>query len=99
MQTTTSPHFIYLFLDGVGLAPTGPANPFSPNDGPGEPMPYLAERLGGSLLAGLEISRPELLLKPIDARLGVAGRPQSATGQTALYTGRNAPAFLGRHLT
>ncbi len=62
-------------------------------------MPFLAARLGGSLLAGSEIARPDLLLKPVDARLGVPGRPQSATGQTALYTGRNAPAFLGRHLT
>jgi len=31
--------------------------------------------------------------------LGVPGLPQSATGQTALYTGCNAAAFLGRHLT
>jgi 2,3-bisphosphoglycerate-independent phosphoglycerate mutase len=40
-----------------------------------------------------------MLFKPVDATLGVPGRPQSATGQTALYTGRNAPEFLGRHLT
>ncbi len=33
-----------------------------------------------------------------DATLGVAGRPQSATGQTALFTGMNAAAILGRHL-
>ncbi len=62
-------------------------------------MPFLSGLLGGALLSGLEIDRPGLLLKPIDARLGVEGLPQSATGQTALYTGRNAPAFLGRHLT
>ncbi len=34
---------------------------------------------------------------PIDACLGVPGLPQSATGQTALLTGVNAPQMLGRH--
>ncbi len=34
---------------------------------------------------------------PADACLGVPGLPQSATGQTAIYTGENAPAVLGRH--
>lgn len=33
-----------------------------------------------------------------DAQMGVPGLPQSATGQTALLTGINAPAHLGRHL-
>lgn len=55
--------------------------------------------MGGPLLTDLYVDRPDLLLKPIDPTLGVAGLPQSATGQTALYTGRNAPAFMGRHLT
>ncbi len=35
---------------------------------------------------------------PIDASLGVPGLPQSATGQTALLTGINAPALAGRHV-
>lgn len=35
---------------------------------------------------------------PTDASLGVPGLPQSATGQTAIVTGKNAPAILGRHL-
>lgn len=34
---------------------------------------------------------------PLDACLGIPGLPQSATGQTAMLTGRNAPAVLGRH--
>ena len=34
---------------------------------------------------------------PVDARLGVEGMPQSASGQAALYSGRNAPAETGRH--
>lgn len=92
--------FIYLFLDGIGLAPAGPDNPFTPASvDSSDPMPFLSRLLGRPLLEGPEIHLPELLLKPVDATLGVPGRPQSATGQTALYTGRNAPAFLGRHLT
>jgi len=34
---------------------------------------------------------------PVSAGLGVAGVPQSATGQTALFTGINAAEVLGRH--
>ncbi len=36
-------------------------------------------------------------LVPVDACLGVAGRPQSATGQAAIITGINAAARLGEH--
>jgi 2,3-bisphosphoglycerate-independent phosphoglycerate mutase len=36
--------------------------------------------------------------QPIDACLGVPGAPQSATGQTALLTGVNAPHLMGRHI-
>ncbi|MBN2090873.1 peptidase [candidate division KSB1 bacterium] len=35
---------------------------------------------------------------PLDPTLGVAGLPQSATGQTALLTGVNAAKVLGYHL-
>ena len=35
---------------------------------------------------------------PVDAAMGVPGLPQSATGQTALLTGLNAPAAVGRHV-
>jgi len=34
-----------------------------------------------------------------DATLGVPGLPQSATGQTTIFTGLNAPAVLNRHLS
>lgn len=36
---------------------------------------------------------------PIDATLGVDGIPQSATGQTALFTGINAAEVLNRHIS
>ncbi len=35
---------------------------------------------------------------PLDARLGVDGLPQSATGQATLFTGVNAARELGRHV-
>ena len=34
-----------------------------------------------------------------DASMGVEGLPQSATGQTAIFTGVNAPKVLNRHLS
>ena len=35
--------------------------------------------------------------KPVDARLGVEGLPQSATGQATMFTGVNCAASMGRH--
>jgi 2,3-bisphosphoglycerate-independent phosphoglycerate mutase len=86
--------FLLLFVDGVGLAPAGAENPLST-----VPMPALAAALGGALTAeraGI-VGRHRALLA-VDATLGVAGLPQSATGQTTLFTGVNAPARLGRHV-
>lgn len=40
----------------------------------------------------------EYTVIPTDASLGVPGLPQSATGQTAILTGKNASKVLGRHL-
>src|SRR5438094_8298261 len=37
------------------------------------------------------------MLARTDACLGVAGRPQSASGQTTILTGVNAPATVGYH--
>ena len=34
---------------------------------------------------------------PTDANLGVDGRPQSATGQATILSGRNIPAEIGEH--
>lgn len=45
--------------------------------------------------AGTVTSQAALL--GLDACLGVTGLPQSATGQTTILTGHNAPAALGEH--
>ncbi len=78
-----------VFVDGVGIGARDPArNP-------------LARR--ATLLSQFDDTSGEPLpaggsMTPIDVRMGVAGRPQSATGHTALLTGENAPALLGKHL-
>jgi len=56
-----------------------------------------------SLFSHFEDGTGEILpaggaLAHVDARLGVEGRPQSATGQATIFTGCNAPKHLGRHL-
>lgn len=38
-------------------------------------------------------------MQPVDAQLGIEGKPQSATGQTSLWTGINGPRVMGRHQT
>jgi hypothetical protein len=83
---------VFVFVDGVGLAPAGADNPLA-----SAPTPFLAGLLGGALTLERVQMRPGLLLKPIDATLGVAGLPQSGTGHVALLSGFNAPALHGRH--
>lgn len=80
----------------MGLAPAAETNPLAST-----PTPALRGLLGGPLTVGaLELDRSGgTVLAALDAGLGVPGLPQSATGQTALFTGVNAPAALGRHVT
>lgn len=85
---------LLLFVDGLGLAPAGPRNALSEAN-----TPVLASLLGGPLVLESTVRRSDLVLAPIDACLGVEGLPQSATGQTALFTGVNGARELGRHVT
>lgn len=89
-------HALLLFVDGIGLGPDDPAiNPFA-----AARTPTLNRLLGRNLTyTGDRIRSDGALLVPIDATLGVEGLPQSATGQTALLTGLNAPRLVGRHVT
>lgn len=85
---------IFVFLDGVGLGEATDNNPLAT-----APMPALQSLIGGPLVAGHEVDKSDLLLRPIDATLGMTGLPQSATGQTALFTGVNGAALIGKHLS
>ena len=84
---------VFVFLDGFGLGAADERNPLW-----AYPAPFLRRLLGGPLAGRLNVAEPRLLARGIDATLGVAGAPQSATGQTALFTGVNAPALVGEHL-
>jgi 2,3-bisphosphoglycerate-independent phosphoglycerate mutase len=84
-----------LFLDGVGIGKKDAAsNPFF-----SARLPHLRSLLGGSLpsLRSRICRGDHALAVPIDATFRVPGLPQSGTGQTALFTGINAPRVLGRH--
>src|SRR5688572_21687304 len=86
---------IIVFLDGVGLGETDPeANPFMH-----VALPVTQRLLGVDHVtreaAGTITGQAALL--GLDACMGVPGLPQSATGQTTILTGQNAPRVLGEH--
>jgi hypothetical protein len=90
-----SKRVIILFLDGVGLGEANPeTNPFMHG---GLPIvqsllkvPHLTREAAGTVTG-------QAALLGLDALLDVPGLPQSATGQTTILTGRNAPAAIGEH--
>jgi len=89
------PRLFFLFLDGVGIGRPGDAsNPLAT-----VPMPVCDRVLGEGIFQPGEDTRPDpgVTARAIDATLGIGGLPQSGTGQTAILTGENAPALLGRH--
>lgn len=82
---------LFIFLDGFGVGGINPHNPFVTL---GSPLFPQALSLGG--VAPLPFSGK---MKAIDATLGVPGTPQSATGQSSLFTGLNTAKMLGHHLS
>jgi hypothetical protein len=79
---------LLFFIDGLGIGTRGPHNPF---DGliDAAPLAIFAEETPPIPFEGL--------LVQTDACLGVEGRPQSASGQTTILTGINAPKIIGAH--
>ena len=79
---------LLFFIDGLGIGTRGSQNP---PDGLDDAAP----------LAIFQSEPSEVpfqgIVVPTDARLGVEGRPQSASGQTTILTGINAPAAIGSH--
>ncbi|MBU1071629.1 metalloenzyme [bacterium] len=74
---------VLIFVDGLGWG----------GDDPGR-NPCLT--YGGKLF---DFPRSSARCRPVDACLGVDGLPQSATGQTSLLSGVNAPREVGGHVT
>src|SRR5690606_29855481 len=86
---------VLVFLDGVGIGPPDARiNPFL-----AARLPTFAALGGGHVptLTAPSASGPDGHVFPLDATLGVAGIPQSGTGQTALLTGVDAAALFGGH--
>lgn len=88
-------NLLFIFIDGLGLGENHSANPLVCAE-----MPGLTKLLEGKRLVaettGFSGSQASLL--GLDARLGVEGLPQSATGQATIFTGVNAPAKIGAHM-
>ena len=93
---------LLFFIDGLGIGARGPQNPF---DGlaEAEPLaifshePTTAMSDGTLVPANAHATIFNGTVVPTDARLGIEGRPQSASGQTTILTGINIPQVLGYH--
>jgi len=79
---------VLFFIDGLGIGTRGPFNPLD-NLNDAAPLAVFQNETPDPLFDGIVV--------PTDPRLGVEGRPQSASGQTTILTGVNAPAQLGYH--
>lgn len=89
---TAGRRVLLFFIDGVGVGgDDADVNPLATGEFP-------ALRLTRSRYPDSP-SGPPALAHGLDAALGVPGLPQSATGQTAILTGVNAPAAMGRHMS
>jgi 2,3-bisphosphoglycerate-independent phosphoglycerate mutase len=79
---------LLFFIDGLGIGSRAQENPLA-----------VIENL--SPLAHFIGEKSEVVFDgemiPTNPRLGVEGRPQSASGQTTILTGVNAPKILGFH--
>jgi hypothetical protein len=84
---TDSSSVLLFFIDGLGIGSRGPSNPLA-SLSDAEPIAVFKDEAPNSC-GGIVV--------PTDPRLGVEGRPQSASGQTTILTGINAPSALGYH--
>lgn len=83
-----------IFLDGVGIGKDDPScNPFFKYE-----FKTFTQIFGDTpSLKNNKLSGDKSFLFPTDANLGVKGLPQSGTGQVSIFTGVNAPKFVGKH--
>ena len=87
-MTTSDASVLLFFIDGLGIGIRGPFNPLD-NLKDAAPLAVFQNETPEPLFDGIVVAT--------DPRLGVEGRPQSASGQTTILTGVNAPALLGYH--
>jgi 2,3-bisphosphoglycerate-independent phosphoglycerate mutase len=79
---------VLFFIDGLGIGERTSSNPFSELQN-AAPLAVFQNETPNRFLDGIVV--------PTDPTLGVDGRPQSASGQTTILTGINAPQVLGYH--
>jgi len=79
---------LLFFIDGLGIGTRGPHNPFAGLED-AAPLTVFQDEEPTVPCNGIVVAT--------DARLGIEGRPQSASGQTTILTGINAPAAIGYH--
>jgi len=84
---------IFIFIDGVGVGNEGKENPFLIDSY--ESFQILSGE--NFFKNGKRVQSSNQLYKAIDANLGVEGLPQSGTGQTTLFSGKNASKVIGKH--
>jgi hypothetical protein len=78
-----------LFIDGVGVGPADAAiNPLTDGE-------WLVSQFADGRGTALPRSGTR---HDVDTTFGVAGRPQSASNQTAIFTGLRAPELIGEHV-
>ncbi|HEX8371001.1 MAG TPA: hypothetical protein VF604_20825 [Pyrinomonadaceae bacterium] len=88
MGASETANVILLFIDGFGIGEKDEKNPLAQTETLA-PLAHFKNFSTPVIYDGIMV--------PTDARLGVEGRPQSASGQTTILTGVNAPALLGYH--
>ena len=87
-MTKSDASVLLFFIDGLGIGTRGSFNPL--DDLPDAiPLAVFQNEPPATFLDGIVV--------PTDPRLGIDGRPQSASGQTTILTGVNAPERLGYH--
>lgn len=87
-MTKSDASVLLFFIDGLGIGTRGPFNPLD-NLPDSAPLAVFQNETPQQFLDGIVV--------PTDPRLDVEGRPQSASGQTTILTGVNAPAAIGYH--
>jgi 2,3-bisphosphoglycerate-independent phosphoglycerate mutase len=95
LPTNPTSYVHIFFMDGVGLGKPDPeTNPFV-----SAKLRHFDQLLGAGWWqeGNGRITTPRATLIPTDPTMNIPGRPQSATGQATILTGRNVPQQIGEH--
>ncbi|MDP3147663.1 MAG: alkaline phosphatase family protein [Ignavibacteria bacterium] len=87
-------HILLLFLDGVGIGKKNfEWNPFFKYN-----FKTFTDIFGTiPHLENYPLSNGKIFLSGVDASMGIAGLPQSGTGQTSIFCGVKAPQIINKH--